>query len=197
MLHSVPGDILSSNRDRGRSFHLVGADNHGSVTVSVHHDQKKATFDELLERNRGRFAAIARAYTDRDADDLLQEMLLQIWRSLSSFLGQSNLDTWCYRVALNTAMTWRRTQSRRKARIPADTTDVGQIPAVADGRDCIRLLEQFLKTLSKSDRAIVLLYLDDLSGSAMAEVLGVSEGAVRVRIHRIKQKLAQWQVGDA
>lgn len=162
----------------------------------MHPDQKKATFDELLQRNRGRFAAVAHAYTDHDADDLLQEMLLQIWRSLSSFSAKSSIDTWCYRVALNTAMTWRRSQSRRKARIPADSFDVGEVPTDQDGRDSIRLLEQFLKTLSKSDRAMVLLYLDDLSGSEMAEVLGISEGAVRVRIHRIKEKLAHWEVGD-
>ena len=163
----------------------------------MHQDQKKATFDELLQRNRGRFAAVARAYTDQDADDLLQEMLLQIWRSLSSFSHRSNIDTWCYRVALNTAMTWRRSQSRRKQRIPAGSCDVGQVPADADGRDSLRLLEKFLETLSKSDRAVVLLYLDDLTGSEMSEVLGISEGAVRVRIHRIKEKLAKWQVGDS
>ncbi|MFK8111247.1 MAG: RNA polymerase sigma factor [Rubripirellula sp.] len=90
----------------------------------MHGQEKQSTFDELLERNRGRLAAIARAYTHTDADDLLQEILLQIWRSLSSFKGLSSIDTWVYRVALSTALTWQRSQSRRKNRIPSETSDL-------------------------------------------------------------------------
>lgn len=162
----------------------------------MHRQEKQSTFDDLLQRNRGRFAAIARAYAGADSDDLLQEILLQIWRSLASFEGRSSIDTWCYRVALSTSMTWRRSQSRRQKRIPSERSELSEVPANADGHDSAELLEQFLRTLSKSDRACVLLYLDDLSGSEMAEVMGISEGAVRVRVHRIKQKLAQWRVGD-
>ena len=66
----------------------------------------------------------------------------------------------------------------------------------ADGHDSANLLDQFLKALSKSDRALVLLYLDDQSGKEMAEITGLTEGAIRVRVHRIKQKLADWKVGD-
>ncbi|MGV3485540.1 MAG: RNA polymerase sigma factor [Planctomycetaceae bacterium] len=163
----------------------------------MHRKDQQATFDDLLARNRGRWAAIARAYAGTDADDLLQEILLQIWRSLTSFEGRSSLDTWCYRVALSTSMMWQRSTQRRKKRIPAQNSDVSVVPAAIDGHDSLQLLEQFLNTLSKSDRALVLLYLDDLSGSDMADVMGISEAAVRVRIHRIKQKLSQWQVGDS
>lgn len=158
--------------------------------------EKQSIFDDLLVRGRGRLAAVAGAYARADADDLLQEILLQIWRSLSTFKGDSSIDTWSYRVALNTAFTWRRTQSRRKKRIPSEASDLNEIPTTTDGHDSAKLLEQFLQTLSKSDRALVLLYLDDLSGKEMAEVTGLSEGAIRVRVHRIKQKLADWKVGD-
>ena len=92
--------------------------------------------------------------------------------------------------------TWRRSQSRRKKHIPSEVSDVNELPTATDGHDSANLLDQFLQTLSKNDRAIVLLYLDDLSGKEMAEVMGMTEGAVRVRVHRIKQKLADWKVGD-
>ena len=163
----------------------------------MHWREKQATFEDLLDRNRGRFAAIARAYADSDLDDLLQEILLQIWRSLATFEGRSTIDTWCYRVALSTALTWRRSQTRRGKRIPLETSDLREVTASADGHDSVKLLEKFLKTISKNDRASVLLYLDDLSGSEMAEVMGISEGNIRVRIHRIKEKLVQWRVGDS
>ena len=158
--------------------------------------QKQSIFDDLLARSRGRLAAVAGAYAREDADDLLQEILLQIWRSMSTFKGDSSIDTWSYRVAINTALTWRRTQSRRKKRIPAEASDLNELPTGTDGHDSAHLLDQFLQTLSKKDRALVLLYLDDLTGKEMAEVTGQSEGAIRVRIHRIKQKLAHWKVGD-
>ncbi len=70
--------------------------------------EKQSIFDDLLDRCRGRLAAVAGAYSREDADDLLQEILLQIWRSLATFKGDSSIDTWSYRVALNTALTWRR-----------------------------------------------------------------------------------------
>ena len=158
--------------------------------------EKQIIFADLLARSRGRLAAVAGAYAYSESDDLLQEILLQIWRSLSTFKGDSSIDTWSYRVALNTALTWRRSQSRRKKNIPSETSNLNELPTTAQGHDSANLLDQFLRTLSKSDRALVLLYLDDLSGKAMAEVTGLTEGAIRVRVHRIKQKLADWKVGD-
>lgn len=154
-------------------------------------DQKQQ-FEAILKRNRGRFAGIAHTYAGSDADDLLQDILLQIWRSLKRFDGRSSVDTWCYRVALNTALSWRRSTGRKKKHLPAEATDVAAIVAKSEDRDDVALLQRFLATLTDAERALVLLYLDDLSGKEMAEVVGLSEGAVRTRIHRIKQKLADW-----
>ncbi len=164
--------------------------------------EKQSIFDDLLARSRGRLAAVAGAYAYEDADDLLQEILLQIWRSMATFKGDSSIDTWSYRVALNTALMWRRKQTRRKKRIPSEASNLNEIPTADqgndshDGHDSAELLDQFLKTLTKKDRALVLLYLDDLSGKEMAEITGQSEGAIRVRVHRIKQKLSHWKAGD-
>ena len=155
------------------------------------HSQQRQ-FDAILSRNRGRFAAIAHAYAGQESDDLLQDILLQIWRGLRRFEGKSNVDTWCYRVALNTALSWRRTLGRKKKHLPAETADVSSLKGSVDTHDELALLQRFLATLSDAERAIVLMYLDDLSGQEIAEVTGLSEGAVRVRIHRVKQKLAAW-----
>ena len=153
-------------------------------------------FEQLLHRNRGRLTAIARTYADGDAEDLLQEILLQTWRGLNGFQQRSSIDTWCYRVALNTAMSWRRRKGHGKQKFAAEAADLNQLPGTLDGHDPVQLLHRFLQTLSAVDRALVLMYLDDLSGSEMAEITGLSEGAVRVRIHRIKRQLAEWNVGD-
>jgi RNA polymerase sigma-70 factor (ECF subfamily) len=157
---------------------------------------KKSEFEELLGRNRGRLSAISRSYARSDADDLLQEILLQIWRGMDRFERRSSIDTWCYRVALNTAISWQKTAGRRKLRVRPGDSDVDQIAGGDDGRDGTELLRQFLQTLSDTDRALTLMYLDDMSGNEMAEVTGISAGALRVRIHRIKCRLAEWKVGD-
>lgn len=156
----------------------------------------KSEFDSLLQRNRGRLAAIAQAYSPADADDLLQEILLQIWRGLRGFKGESSVDTWCYRVALNTSLTWKRTYGRRRNNLPQVPIEDEQLADQTDGRDAVQLLQRFLQTISDGDRALVLLYLDDLSGREIAGVMGLSESAVRVRIHRIKKRLASWEAGD-
>src|SRR4051794_9633730 len=80
---------------------------------------QRLVFQELLRANAGRWRAIARSYAGRDEDDLFQEILLQIWRSLAPFEGKSALGTWCYRVALNSAMSWRRATQTRRGRFPA------------------------------------------------------------------------------
>jgi len=157
---------------------------------------QKSLFEQLLHRNRGRLTAIARTYAGNDADDLLQEMLLQIWRALGGFQERSGIDTWCYRVALNTAISWQRSRGVRRQRLPASNADMQQIPADRDGYHDPALLLQFLQTLGDTDRALVLMYLEDMSGAEMAGVLGISAGALRVRIHRVKQKLIDWNVGD-
>jgi len=157
---------------------------------------RQLEFQQLLQRNRGRLAAIARAYSWGEADDLLQEMLLQLWRGLGSFEQRASIDTWCYRVALNTAISWRRSAARRKAKLPAEVADINHVPGTVDGNDPVELLQQFLQTLSDADRALVLMYLEGMSGSEMAEVMGIRETAVRVRIHRIKNRLAEWNAGD-
>ncbi len=122
----------------------------------------------------------------------MQEILLQIWRSLPTLRDDAPADTWCYRVALNTAISWTRSADRRRA-ISASSLEAEQATGAVDGHDSFELLQRFLDTLSETDRAIVLMYLDDLSSPQMAEVLGLTDGAVRVRIHRIKQKLSQWE----
>jgi len=157
---------------------------------------KKSDFEQLLARNCGRLTAISRSYARCDADDLLQEILLQIWRGLDRFENRSSIDTWCYRVALNTAISWQRSAGRRKLRLPPDDVDINQLPGSDDGHDGIQLLRQFLQTLTDADRALTLMYLEDMSGSEMAEIIGISHDTLRVRIHRIKRRLAEWRVGD-
>ena len=146
----------------------------------------------MIRQNRGRLVGIARAYTRNETDDLLQEMLLQIWRSLPHFKHKSSPDSWCYRVALNTAISWRRKRSNRERLLPSSEVDVEHVPRDDAQPDCDHVLESLLDSLNESNRSLLLMYLEDLSTDEMADVLGITPGAVRVRLHRLRTQVAQW-----
>jgi RNA polymerase sigma-70 factor (ECF subfamily) len=155
---------------------------------------REAQFLQLLSEDQGRWRAVARSYAGGDVEDLLQEILLQIWRSLATFRGESTGRTWCYRVAINTAMNWKRSKQTRRNRLPTHDgyrseliPSVGTAPVPAN--ETLDMVHRLLDEQSPADRAILLLLLDDVSYGDMAEILGTSEATLRVRIHRIKERI--------
>ena len=134
---------------------------------------------------------IVRSYArGADASDLYQEMLLQIWKGLPGFDGRSSGNTWVYRVALNTGMSYRRNESRRQSRVVVDESSAdlaAETAPPAESGSELEILRRFLAGLNRADRAIFLMYLDELSYQEMAEVTGLSVSRVGVKIHRVKQ----------
>jgi RNA polymerase sigma-70 factor, ECF subfamily len=155
-------------------------------------------FLEIVEPNRRRLQGLARSFAaGADRDDLYQEMLLQIWRSIDGFQGRSNPDTWVYRVALNTAISHRRGSNVRERHVAARAEiDPDRVPgAAAAGRDELRILDEFMASLDEIDRALLALYLEDLSYREMAEITGLSESHVGVRINRMKRRFTDTYIG--
>jgi len=144
----------------------------------------------LIQEHQGIIHKICRLYRDskEDREDLFQEITYQLWKSFPSFKGEAKVSTWMYRIALNTAIA-----SFRKKRL-----DIEYHPALPDLPDdevdegyLIRQESLFatLKQLNESERAIVALYLDDLSYRQIAEIIGINENNVGVKINRIKTKI--------
>ena len=140
---------------------------------------------------------VARAYTltSEECQDLAQEILLQAWRSLPKFEGKASASTWFYRVALHTAMNWHRKDKSRRSRqepfveVQALTTEATDSLQQAQHRDTVEQLYKAIHQLPKTDAALVLLYLDELSYREMADVLGISESNVGVKLNRAKKAL--------
>ncbi len=141
---------------------------------------------------------VARGYTatDEDREDLVQEILLQLWCSLPRFEGRAKESTWIYRVALNTALAWRRADARRRQRftpllevedIPADEAERR---AQLEKEEALARLYTAIRALPKVDAALVMLHLDGLSYRETAEVLGISETNVGVKLTRARNALA-------
>ena len=148
---------------------------------------------------------VARAYTltSDECQDLAQEILLQAWRSLANFEGKASAATRFYRVALHAAMNWQRKDKPRRARqqpllevqviAPEGVDSVEQI----QHRETVEQLYKAIHQLPKTDAALVLLYLDELSYREMADVLGISESNVGVKLNRAKKTLSALMNGQS
>lgn len=157
-------------------------------------------FSELIQKNQGIIHKICRIYTtnEEDSKDLFQEILLQLWKSYKGFKGNSKFTTWMYRVALNTAITLFRKSSRNihTQEIDQNLYGISQDTDFSDKQEQVNKLYDAIKKLSEIERALVLLYLDDLPYRDIAETLGITEVNARVKMNRIKIKLKEIMDGE-
>lgn len=147
----------------------------------------------ILNNHRGLIFKVCNIYCrdSEDRKDLFQEIVLQTWKSLPSFRGDSALSTWMYRIALNTAIT----HLKKEKRLEVSRLDVvkWEIPDLADSvvaDERHALLYQAIDRLDKFEKSIILLYLDEKSYDEISEILGITRTNVGVRINRIKIKLS-------
>lgn len=147
------------------------------------------TFLGLLNENLGIAHKIARAYfsnTD-DREDCLQEMVYQLWRSYPNFQGKSKFSTWMYQVCLNTALTYRKRNPARNEPLNESHLNVAGSDARSD--EDINQLFKAIGTLTPVNKAIILLYLDDMSYEEIATITGLTKSNVSVKLVRIKKEL--------
>lgn len=158
-----------------------------------------------LDEHGSSVMKVARAYTltSEECQDLAQQILLQAWRSLPNLEQKANAATWFYRVALHTAMNWHRKDRRRRS-LQQPLMEVQSIAAngstsaeQAQHRDTVEQLYKAIQQLPKTDAALVLLYLDELSYKEIAEVLGISESNVGVKLNRAKKALSDLMKGGS
>jgi RNA polymerase sigma-70 factor (ECF subfamily) len=157
----------------------------------------KRRFRQWLGEHTGLMLKVVRSFAEgpADQDDLFQEILLQVWLSLPNFREDSKPTTWLYRVALNTALAWKRGEKKRRHRQGSlsisDVAATSVSSAEAERND--RIVEQLygaIRALPPARRALVVLYLDGFTYREMADVLGISESNVGVSLNRIKKDLA-------
>lgn len=149
-----------------------------------------STFTGLVQEHERIIYKICYMYADNAADrqDLYQEIVLQVWRGYKDFRGDAKFSTWLYQVAINTAIAGLKREKRSVLSVTAD----GALPDIEDtGTDNpqLELLHMAISKLNQIEKAIVMLYLDNNSYDEMEDVLGIPNGALRVKMTRIKDKL--------
>jgi RNA polymerase sigma-70 factor (ECF subfamily) len=151
---------------------------------------EEVQFLQLIRQHQGIIHKICRLYRDtpEDRQDLFQEIEFQLWRSVPAFSSQSAFSTWMYRVALSTAIA---TFRKKKP-------DIRYMPLVPEEQEASEepneqreQLMEALRKLNDADKALITLYLEDLSYQEIAAITGLSENNVGVKLNRIKTKTQQ------
>lgn len=151
----------------------------------------ETAFLEQLRQNQGIIYKLVALYANdaEEKKDLYQEVLLQAWKGWASYRGDAKFSTWLYRICLNTIFT----QKRKKHRLDYKDNLEGIAPAVQNSsvqkEDALRL-QQAIRQLAETDRALISMHLDGYENSEVAEIIGISNNHVSVKLHRIKQQLA-------
>lgn len=152
-------------------------------------------FLPVVEANKGILYKVANAYCDNPEDrkDLVQEIIVQLWKSFGTYSGQYRYSTWIYRIALNVAISFYRKESRRKE--IANPLPESILFFTDDGENDIEentsALQRFITELKELDKALILLYLEERPQREIAQIMGISESNVATRIGRIKHVLKQ------
>ncbi|WP_298472909.1 RNA polymerase sigma factor [uncultured Maribacter sp.] len=158
-------------------------------------EKQKSLFLSKLEENQDKLYRLCSIYSDNDEDskDLFQEVLVQIWKSMSSFKGNSSIGTWMFRIALNVCLRFKSKYTKNQNRfIRLDSMTIFNIGSkiVNESNDeKLIALRKCIKKLNDGDKAIVALYLEELTYREISDILGLSENHIAVKIKRIKSKL--------
>ncbi len=157
-------------------------------------DDQRATFSAWLQEHAGILHRVAHGFASgADRDDLMQELLLALWRAVPAFAGQSKASTFVYRVAHNAALTWRRgaaTYARHVDVYAAQPREDGG-SAGREETEALALVYAAIRALEPVERSLILLQLDGVGYAAIAEIHGLTENQVGVRLTRIRRRLAE------
>lgn len=159
---------------------------------------KEEHFREIVAEQQSHVWNICRhfARSREDAKDLQQEVMINVWRNLGSFRGESMLSTWIYRIAVNTCLSYILKENRRLAFSLslhqyeiADLLQDDGIPEKIETEHKLNLLYDAINRLTVIDKLLISLSIEKLPGREIAEITGITEPNVRTRLHRVRETL--------
>jgi len=159
----------------------------------IQNEDKEREFSEMISTYGQLIAKVCYFYAEdlNDFNDLRQESLINLWRGFGSFHGSSQLSTWIYRVCLNSCVSFFRKNRRMR-----DSVSIDKLPEIIapdeDRAELMREMYALINRLSRSEKAIVLLWLDQCSYDEIADVMGVPRNTVASRLRRLKEKLVKY-----
>ena len=158
-------------------------------------------FLQIVQKNQGIIRKVCNIYcdTDDDRNDLFQEIVAQLWKSFPTFREESKVSTWMYRVALNTAITTFKKSKRRPDQnlLTYENFQIVDEAYDTETEEKIKELHKAINYLTGIEKSIVLLFLEDKKYEEIAEITGITQNYVRVKMNRIKKKLKKFMDTEA
>ena len=147
-------------------------------------------FIETIEKHKAAINRVCRSFcrTVEDREDLRQEILMHLWQGWKDYRPEHKPITWIYRVAMNSAISWRRQRVKQVEALPLDGFD---LPEDAVTREQSTHLKALVAMLPVSDQRLINLYLDGFSTEEIGQLIGISQTNVTTRIARIKEKISK------
>lgn len=151
--------------------------------------KREQEFIGFIEENKNIIYKICFLYSDetQSHEDLFQEVVINLWNAWPRFRGECKVQTWVYRIALNTCVSFLRKKSSRPSHVPLAANI--EVVAEESGIAMVRELYRMINTLDKIEKAIVLLYIEERSHDEIAQIIGITRSNVAVKLFRIKEKL--------
>ena len=152
-------------------------------------DQEKR-FAQLVNEHKSTIYSVCYMFSqdEDEVNDLFQETLINMWKGIDSFRDESKISTWIYRVALNTCLLQERKKKKEVQKVPL-TMDVNFFEDTDANANQVRQLHQRIGKLGLVDRAIVMMWLEDMSYDEIGAVMGITPQNVGVKLFRIKEQL--------
>ena len=154
--------------------------------------EKERQFEELVKQHKRTIYTVCYMFSsDKEGiNDLFQEILVRLWMGFDQFENRSSVNTWIYRVALNTSINCDRRAKRRLQTIPL-STDIDPYDPADKSLEQVRQLYAIINQLDVMDRGLVLLWLEGIGYDEIASIMGISVTNVGVKLHRIKEELVR------
>ncbi len=154
--------------------------------------EKEKQFEELVKQYKRTIYSVCYMFSrdKEEINDLFQEILVRLWLGFDQFEQRSSVNTWVYRIALNTAINSDKRAKRRPQTVPL-STDIDPYDPQDSSLEQIRQLYALINQLDVMDRGLVLLWLEGIGYDEIAAIMGITVANVGIKLHRIKEKLVQ------
>ena len=153
---------------------------------------KEKQFEELVKQYKRTIYSVCYMFSrdKEEINDLFQEILVRLWLGFDQFEQRSSVNTWVYRIALNTAINSDNRAKRRPQTVPL-STDIDPYDPQDSSFEQVRQLYALINQLDVMDRGLVLLWLEGIGYDEIAAIMGITVANVGIKLHRIKEKLVQ------
>lgn len=153
---------------------------------------KEKQFEELVKQYKRTIYSVCYMFSrdNEEINDLFQEILVRLWLGFDQFEKRSSVNTWVYRIALNTAINSGKRAKRRPQTVPL-STDIDPYDPQDSSLEQVRQLYALINQLDVMDRGLVLLWLEGIGYDEIAAIMGITVANVGIKLHRIKEKLVQ------